>query len=351
MAKVALLSKIEIDISEIDDINFAKYFSLNNKLIDKNSISLTDHLFAYQDKNKRIKIIFDLMKEQNQCKTCEPIKLIDNWHSILMKEIHYYLDTNEETLNLVFSEKLPFKMTFLSKNSKIPATTKIIHIELPCIDIYYKTSESSKKIEKLAEKIDEPTIQIIDEFDVDFYKLNPMMYFSDSLVKDEIIKNYELKLNTPINKIKDEIIVTEPKASKYNKYNKILIISGDMIIIWDLNNNSYKSINLNSQNNEFKRLGLLIIDAEWNYNGEYFTVTCKTFSSVNFYLSIIFDIDLNEIALIEEPRSEKVLILESKNINNNICFHLFTSGKKFDRDVFKYGMYIIEKRRYKVINL
>jgi hypothetical protein len=27
MAKVALLSKIEIDISEIDDINFAKYMS------------------------------------------------------------------------------------------------------------------------------------------------------------------------------------------------------------------------------------------------------------------------------------------------------------------------------------
>lgn len=350
MPKVSIFFKNETDICELDDINFYEYQIVDRKVIEKNIISLSNRFFAYQDKMNRIKLVFDLFKEdKNKCnynEVCcvhcqhEKIKFISDWDHIYIEDINDYLEEikDEEKFNLTFSDLLQFKMTFLSKyNNK----TKIIHIVLPCIRYMYKANQNN------IDKAISPSIQIMDDFDVDFYRLNLMMKELKKECKED---NKNQNCCDVFVENKNKTKSKELDLFKYDKYNKILIISNHMIIIWDLNNNVYKSIDLNSKN-EMKHLELVIIEAEWHYNGEYFIVTCKSRNSMinNFYLSIIFDIDLNIIALIEEPRSQKVLILESDELNSTRYFHIFTFGKKLTNSDFKYGMYVVEKRKNEVI--
>ncbi len=131
------------------------------------------------------------------------------------------------------------------------------------------------------------------------------------------------------------------------------MVIGSKIIIWDLydGKNQYKLVDLNS-NLEFDRLQLVITDADWNLNGEYFVITLKSkiIEIENFYFSIIFDINLKYIALIEEQRSRKVLILNNKTENHVKTFYLFTIGKKIKIDKqnnriddYKFGMYTVKK--------
>jgi hypothetical protein len=319
MSKVKELRWDSTDICVLNDIDFQEYISKNNKIVNRNNISICNRLFAYQTKNNKFKLVFDLMKDptlvDKRCKTCNAVciscsanKLIDDWNYIYAENINGILK-DDEFFNLEFHPRPSDTMTFFSKN-------KIINVELPCLDKIYPIDLSEEELENRINRIRKPIFKIINDIQVDFYRWNPI------------------------------------------NPNIILIISGSLIIMWNLKEDAEKenkSIqkDLNSKG-EFKGLQLVVVDAQWNADGDFLTVTSKCSNQLleDFYLSIIFDIELNSLALINEARSQKVLILESKNNNNYLNFQVFTCGKrkcnkhknKSQIIDFKFGMYSIEKK-------
>lgn len=328
MSKVKELRWDSTDICVLNDVDFQEYIWTNNKIIDRNNISICNRLFAYQTKNNKIKLVFDLMKDpilvDKRCKTCNAVcvscsanKSIDDWNYICVENINRFLK-NDEFFNLEFHPRPSDTMTFFSKN-------KIINVELPCLDKIYPIDLSEEELDNRINRIRKPIFKMINDIQVDFYRWNPV------------------------------------------NPNIILIISGSLIIMWNLKSksvengqleeaekdNKYIQKDLNSKG-EFKDLQLVVVDAQWNVDGDFLTVTSKCSNQLfeDFYLSIIFDIELNSLALINEARSQMVLILESKNNNNYLNFQVFTCGKrkcnkhknKSQAIDFKFGMYSIEKK-------
>jgi len=108
----------------------------------------------------------------------------------------------------------------------------------------------------------------------------------------------------------------------------------------DTENSEYQSLNLNCTG-KMNTLQSVIVDAEWHYMGIHFTVTFKNKffkSNEYFFHSIIFEQDLKALALLEECRSEKILLLEYKNKKDEKKFYLFTCGGKVGSREFKYGI-------------
>ena len=128
--------------------------------------------------------------------------------------------------------------------------------------------------------------------------------------------------------------------------NKILIVSRrTTIIVWDLSKNEYFALPLDPR--EMESIGTVIIDADWDYTGKFFTVTFDNFST------IVFDEHLKAMELFVEKRSEeKVLILNCRK-TKHLSIDVFTCGikcKKTGHD-FKYGMMNLTVEEDEVINL
>lgn len=98
MSKVKELRWDSTDICVLNDIDFQEYISKNNKIVNRNNISICNRLFAYQTKNNKFKLVFDLMKDptlvDKRCKTCNAVciscsanKLIDDWNYIYAENI------------------------------------------------------------------------------------------------------------------------------------------------------------------------------------------------------------------------------------------------------------------------
>jgi hypothetical protein len=336
MPKVKEIYYTETDICNIDDL---KLFDRNVTKIDK--ISLSNRMFTYPTDKGKTRLIFDILKQpikrpNNELKVCDRCDIIcnaclitngiSNWTGIEITNINTnIITTDDQYYNLEFNRRNPSVVTFLSEN-------KITSIDLPCLnEMLMKASRSPAYDADKIEQIKEPIVKSIEGLVIDFYKYNPEW---DSYVP-----------NTTNN--------TQPLKQK------ILMVSGSKIIIWDLydGKNEYKLLDLNS-NLEFNRLQLVITDADWNLNGEYFVITLKSkiIEIENFYFSIIFDINLIYIALIEEQRSRKVLILNNKTKNNVKTFYLFTIGKKIKIDRqnnrindYKFGMYTVKKTNTVII--
>ena len=167
------------------------------------------------------------------------------------------------------------------------------------------------------------------------------------------------KINAKYVKSLENFVVDFYKWSFFGKI--LLIISGSKIIVWNLILNDYKSADLN--NIEFEKLQLTIVDANfyWEENEDdriFFIVTLKSKNIQkhsfleNFYLSIIFDEYLNCLTIVEEQRSQKVLILNCKqNKKGRLFFDLFTCGKRSNKHItdFKFGMYKIQKDNQVII--
>jgi len=329
MPKVKEIYYTETDICAIDDL---KLFDRNATKIDK--ISLSNRMFTYPTDKGKTRLIFDILKQpikraNNQLKVCDQCDSIcnaclitngiSNWTGIEITSINTNIITaDDEYYNLEFNRRNPSVVTFLSEN-------KITSIDLPCLnEMLLKASRSPTYDADKIDQIKEPIVKSVEGLAIDFYKYNPEW--------DSYVPNTNNIL---------------PKKQK------ILMVIGSKIIIWDLydGKNQYKLVDLNS-NLEFDRLQLVITDADWNLNGEYFVITLKSkiIEIENFYFSIIFDINLKYIALIEEQRSRKVLILNNKTENHVKTFYLFTIGKKIKIDRqnntisdYKFGMYTVKK--------
>ncbi len=319
MPKVKEIYYTETEICNILDL---KLFERNSRTAKNDKIYFSYRFFAYSTIESRVKLIFDILKQpeqratnqlklcdkcKNKCNACFTDNGINNWTGIYISDINKsILNSTDEYYNLQFNPRSQTDMTFLSRD-------KIINMYLPCLDIQLvKANRSPVNDQNIIDRITEPIIKSIENIEIDFYKYNPKW-----------------------------------KSTK----KPLLIVSGSKIIIWDLTNRDkeYLSIDLNSQQ-EFNHLRLVIIDADWNLDGKYLVVTSKSTNIENFYISLIFDIKLNYIALIEEQRSQKVLILKTTEKNNFSRFCLFTIGKKLKLDEqnrktydSKFGMYEVKK--------
>ncbi len=318
MPYTALFYHQEIDICKINDIGFF----VNNQIIDKNKISYSNRLFAYQTKENKLNLVYYILKEQTNlakcsrckfvCKECNNNKApIDDWSSLAIESISETIKANEDYFNLEFQFMDESKIIFL--NNK-----RTVFVEMPVFGYWGLSTLTDQELKKEIDEMPPPTVKSLENLVVDFYK--------------------------------------------WSFFGKILlIISGSKIIIWDLKLNDYKSVDLN--NMEFEKLQLAIFDANfyWEENeGDriFFTITLKSKNIQkhsflqNFYLSIIFDEYLNCLTIVEEQRSQKVLILKCKqNKKGRFFFDLFTCGKRSNKHTtdFKFGMYKIQKDNQVII--
>ena len=268
-----------VNICTIDDLDHDRYSP--NKF--KTTFNMSDRLFTYQTKDNKVKLIIDLETGLNN-------QSYEEANVLCITDL--INDENSEIRNMIIHPIFSDRFTYL--NGK-----KIYTIKLPCLGFRVsKISEETQNDD--IERIERPSIRTIDKLEVDFFKWNP--------------ENSEI----------------------------LLIFSGSLISIWNVNSNHYRSLDLSTKD-EWKKLQSVVVDADWNFAGSHFTVTFKNkdYSSDenrNFFHSIIFDANINALALFEEDRCEKVLLLEYSRVEDIEKFYVFTLGRKENTNEFKYGM-------------
>ena len=297
------LYKIIEDVCFIDDIAIE---TKTDNFKDKNTFTCSPRLFVYQTIETKVKLIFDLHKSPIDDKT-KLMPKINEWQELNFNLIYNH---NQPFLNLKFN---PFNSSLISF---LNSAKKITVLRVPCLRY---TAISSNEItgyrKNDIESINPPAAFKIPErggenFEVDFYRWNPKKDFK----------------------------------------HLILIVSGFILIVWNLETNKHRKLNLDIHSTRYS-LEAKIIDIDWDPSGEYFLVTFENKQS------IVFSQDLKACGMIwEEMRSEKALLLQPrirKGSFNNISFYIFTCGKLFEdnKDKFKYGIVDLKVENVITLNL